>query len=274
MKQNNIEGGNKAVNIVDQGHGHEAEAQRLWEESERLKFIKDLKAGKTLAEAMSQFDLAEAFAEQPKRLGCSDGRIYEHRFGGAGNFILASAEERAKFIESSRGKIFEVKSHDSCGAAGIKFRQMQEAGETLPDGVNSPDELGKHFSRELSEKLGAKYGHTNAAEMFGPLHNERVIYLDGTGKFNPGALPELPAGFICSGLALNLSPEYCEKEIATLAKIAFGDHGFGERFNKDNPFYVVISADNQEQLNKLREIAEQAAGQFKGKMAVDGFMAK
>lgn len=259
---------------IDHRHSHEAEAQKLWEQSEELKFIKDLKAGKGVAESMSQFDLSEAFVKRSEELGCSDGRIFEHRLGGAGNFILASDAERKKFILGNKGKIKVVKSHDGCGAAAIKFQQMIDTGESLPEGVTTADELGIYYCKKLAEELGAEYKHISAAEMSGAIHNERVIYFDGTGKFNPGVLADLPAGFMCSGSALGLSSEYQEVELGELAKIALGDHGFGKSFNKNNPLYIVISANSQEQLAELKEVAEQAAKGFHGKMAVDGFIAE
>lgn len=258
----------------DHLHNHEKEAQNLWEQAEQLEFIKGLKAGKSVAEIMSQLDAAKAFAEKPEELGCSDGRICEHRLGGAGNFILATADEREKFVQENKGKIKVVKSHDGCGAAGIKFKQMVEAGEPLPEGVTTADELGIYYSKKLAEDLGAEYEHTGAEEMSGAVHNERVIYLDGTVKFNPSALPELPAGFMCSGSILGLSPEYMKVELETLAKIALSDHGFDKRFNKKNPLYIVVSAKDKEQLAELEKIAEQAAEPFDGRIKADGFIAE
>lgn len=259
---------------IDHDHGHEAETEKLWQESQQLEFIRGLKAGKSVAEMMGQFGSAEAFAESSEEAGCSDGRILEHRLGGAGNFILATDAEREKFIRENKGKIKVVKSHDGCGAAGIKFKQMAAAGEPMPQGVINADELGIYFSKELAKELGADYGHTGAEEMSGPVHNERVIYFDGTGKFNPQALKELPAGFMCSAPALGLNQKYCEGEMATLAKIAFSDHGFGGKFNKDNPLYIIVSAENPEQLSELKKVAEQTAGQFDGLVKVDGFIAE
>ena len=258
----------------DHVHGHEAEAQKLWAESEQLEFIKGFKVGKSVAEIIGQFDLTKTFDKKSEVLGCSDGRIEEHRLGGAGNFILASDVEREKFIMENKGKIKVVKSHDGCGAAGIKFKQMVEAGEQLPEGVTTSDELGIYYCKKLAEALGSEHEHTGAAEMSGAVHNERVIYFDGTGKINPKSLPELPAGFICSGLTLGLSSEYQKVELGELAKIALGDHGFGERFNKDNPLYIVVSAKDQDQLDQLIKVAEQAKEEFQGKVVVDGFIAK
>jgi hypothetical protein len=262
------------ANGHDHNHNHEERANELWQKSEELTFIKGMKAGKTVAEVMGQLDLAKAFAKGSEVEGCSDGRILEHRLGAAGNGILLRPKELQRFILTNRGKIKEVKSHDGCGAAKIKFDLMKAAGEALPPGVTTSDQLGIHFSHELAEKLGADYSHTSAVEMSGQVHNERAIYLDGTGKFNPKALSELPAGFMCSGPALGLSPKYQKDELAILAKIALGDHGFGERLTPDSPLYIMVSATNRAQLIGLEIVARKAAEEFQGRVKVDGFVAE
>ena len=239
-------------------HLKKGDAQLLWEESQKNFVIRSLREGKNLAEIISSIeDFEKAFAKVPKILGCSDGRIRDHRFGGAGDFILASEEEREKFISENRGKIKEVTSHDGCGAAGLKFKARQDAGEALPDGVTTADKLGIYYAKELARQLGADYRHIGAEEMTGDIHNERVIYFDGTGKFNPSALSEMPAGFISSSPSLGLSEEYSQNELSALANISLGDHGFGEKFTKKSPFYVIAIAPNNEQLAKLKKSPNQ-----------------
>ncbi len=265
MEQNKI--------MEDIHASHEADKQKLWEQSEQLEFIKEMKKGKNLEEIMRQFDLEKAFAQAPVEMGCSDGRCPGHRFGGAGNFILASDADIEKLVAENKGRIAEIKSHEGCGAAAIKFKMMKKAGQVLPEGVQTSDELGIYHSRKLAEKFGAKHSHTSKAEMLGDIHDERTIYFDGTGKFNPMALPELPEGFMCSGSALGLSDEYMETELSELSDIAF-HHGFGDKFDNNNPFYLIISASSNKQLNKMKEIAEKAVKKFNGRIIVDGFVAK
>lgn len=248
------------------------EIDRLWGESEKNFVVNSLKSGKKLSDIIPRIkNFESAFAEIPESLGCSDGRICEHRFGGAGVFILASAEEQEKFAEKNKGKIKEVTSHEGCGAAKIKFDAIKEAGEQLPVGVKTANELGIFYAKKMADILKAEYRHIKAEEMSGKLHNERAIYFDGTGKFNSGALSEMPAGFISSSPNFGFSEEYCRNELIALANIALGDHGFGEKFNKENPFYIFVSAENEEQLEKLKEIAQRAAENFNGRVAVDGF---
>lgn len=248
--------------------------EKLWEESKKNPIIKGLKEGKKISEIVGSLNINKAFENFPEILGCSDGRICEHRFGGAGDFILASEEEREKFISENRGKIREVTSHSGCGAAGLKFKAMQDIGEALPDGITTADELGVYYAKELASRLGAGYRHIGAREMTGPIHNERAIYFDGTGKINPRALEEIPAGFISSSPKLGFSEEYCQNELGALANIALGDHGFGDKFNQENPFYIVVSARDDEELARLKKVAESAAEQFDGKVVVDGFIAE
>ena len=253
-------------------HNNNQETNRLWQESEKLPFIKGLKAGRSMAEVMAKFDSRKAFKDNPDELGCSDGRCQGHRLGIAGNGILLSGKELDDFVHKNKGKITTVMSHEGCGAAAIKFKQLAEAGESLPAGVATSDDLGIYHSRNLAKRLGADYGDTRACDMSGEVHNERAIYFDGKSRINPRALPELPAGFICSGPALGLGKEYMEKEIQTLAQIALGDHGFGERFNRENPLYVVVSAETEQQLEELKRAASKAAEKFDGRLAVDGFL--
>lgn len=255
-------------------HNNE-DLEKLWEESQENPIIKGLEERKKMSELVGSLEGWEkAFENSPETLGCSDGRINEHRLGGAGDFILASEEEREKFISENTGTIKEVTSHDGCGAAGLKFKAMQEAGEALPEGVTTADELGIYYAKKLAEELGAEYRHISAEEMTGDIHNERVIYFDGTGKFNPRALKEMPAGFISTGPKLGFSEEYCSEELSALSNIAFGHHGFGDKFTKEYPLYIIISASDEEELVKLKRVAESSARQFDGRVVVDGFIAE
>lgn len=274
MRQNHIEQEveKKPMNTE---HNHEREADKLWEASEQLPFIKGLREGKKVAKIMEQLDYRRAFEKRSKILGCSDGRCRGHRLGLPGGGILALPADQKELIKSLQVEgegVDEVDSHAGCGAAKLAFENTSP--ERLPIGVKNAEELAKNYAEEVAGKLGAKCGHTEACDMSGEVHNERAIYFDGTGMANPEALPELPAGFIYSGSTLGMSEERMKADIETLASIALGDHGFGERFTKETPLYVVVSAKNREQLEALTEIAEKASEQFHGRVAVDGFIAK
>ena len=62
-------------------------------------------------------------------------------------------------------------------------------------------------------------------------------------------------------------------ELETLTGIALGHHGFGtERFTSENPFYIIVSADNSSELLQWEEVAKEAVSQFGDKIAVKGFV--
>lgn len=242
----------------------------LWSKSQENLLVTMLVDGKSLEDIVASIEgVKDCFKNQPESLGCSDGRITEHRCGCAGSSILAGEKDVETLIQKAQGKIKEVTSHDGCGAAAIKFKQMKDEG-ILPGGVFSADELGKYYSARLAEKMGIEYRHITSEEMSGSLHDERAVYVDGTGKLDLGG--DLPPGFICSGPSLNLSSEYLTIEIATLTSIALGDHGFGGKFTEENPFYVLIFAEDKDQLSELKSIAQKAVDKFDGRVVVDGVL--
>ena len=254
-------------------HDHEQETERLWQESEQSPFISGLREGEKVADIMEQLDYRRAFEKRSRVLGCSDGRCRGHRLGLPGDGILAPQADLEECIRRLKDEgADEVDSHAGCGAAELAFRNTPR--ERLPIGVTTAEELAKYHAEEVARRLGAKCGHTEACDMSGEVHNERAIYFDGTGMANLEALPKLPAGFIYSGPALGMSEERMQADIKMLANIALGDHGFGKRFTKQTPLYVVISAKDENQLEALTRIAEKAAEQFNGRVAVDGFLVK
>src|SRR3989339_764565 len=272
MGHNHIEqGGERKTMNTD--HEHQHETDELWKKSEQSPFISGLREGEKVADIMERLDYQRAFEKRSKVLGCSDGRCRGHRLGLPGDGILALQTDQEKCIRMLKdGGVDEVYSHANCGAATLALRNTPP--EHLPIGVKTAEDLAKYHAEGVARKLGAKCGHTEVCDMSGEVHNERAIYFDGTGMANPEALPELPAGFIYSGPALGMREERMQADIETLASIALGDHGFGKRFTKEKPLYVVISAKDREQLEALTEIAEKAAEQFHGRVAVDSFIAK
>lgn len=256
-------------------HNHESptKVEELWLESEENPVILALKEGRDVSEALGEERMAKAFAQTPCCLGCSDGRIREARLGRAGMGILAGVEQTAEAIRSLLVKdeikgTLVIKSHDGCGAAGLVCRKMISEGK-LPEGYPS-DELGKKFAQDVVETLKSQgydviYEHTPAVEM-DEFHNERVVYLDGTDSISlEGA--DLPRGFILSGFGF--SEGETAEELKALCGIALGDHGFGERFTKENPFRVIVSAKDGGKLAYLEDLAAKAVWGFNGKVVVN-----
>ena len=149
---------------------------------------------------------------------------------------------------------------------------MVESGQTFPSEVTSADDLGAHHSKQLAEELGAEYRHIPTTEMTNEFHNARAICFDGTGRFNPAVISSMPEHFMSSCPGFGLSDEYSVAELSTLAGIALGDHGYGSRFDKDNPLYIIVSTNDQEQLNHLIDLAKNAVEQYGDRVQIIGFI--
>lgn len=291
--------------IMNQGGGndhsqndHEKEFDDLWKESEENSIIKDLKEGKKWQEILKEKEnIKKAFENSPCSCGCSDGRIHEHRIGRAGEGLViglqamidnsieeglnVAVEYVVRFIGEmiEKGEIkdrFKFCSHDGCGAAKIVCGELKKAGK-LPEKYNNPDDLGVEFAKkvvtalqEAYPEIKFEYGHTTVEEMDN-LHGERVIYFDGTRKIDLEAVAELPEGFIFTPIP-EIDIEVTKTELAALCGIALGDHGLGKRFDSENPFRIVVSANDKEQLEKLTILAKSVADQFEGRVVVDGFV--
>lgn len=249
-------------------HSHEDIASDLWEKSQKNEVICRIKNKENLQEVMDSFEnINEAFMKLDV-IVCSDGRVLPAtgaKMGLAGEGILLSQEELDRFIAKYRGKIAKVTSHEDCGAAKKAFDQNENA-------TGKPDDLGISFAQWLAKQLGATFEHISMLEMRSKFHDERAICFDGTGKFNPAALSKMPGHFVSSGLGFELSEEYMKKELDTLTGIALGDHGFGNKFTEKDPFYIIISAKDAEQLTEMEVIAKDAVAKFGDKVAVMGFV--
>lgn len=269
---------NLAYNIMPNTHDnhHEKRADKLWEEAQANRIVQGLKEGKEISELVTQEQRELIFKETPCCLGCSDGRIHEPRIGRAGMGIVAGVENTVTAIKRmyGEGKLngrLTIKSHDGCGAAKIVCSQLIEKGK-LPQGYNS-DDLGVQFAKEVAKKL-QREGYDVAAEhtqgkAMDELHNEVAIYFDGTNKINIEN-SGFPRGFIFSGM--DFSAAESVTELKALCGIALGDHGFGDRFTKESPFRIIVSAHSEEQLAQMHDIAEKAAWGFNGKVVVEGML--
>lgn len=245
----------------------EREKDRLWEEESKNEILQRLKQGESLQLIMNSMEnLDEAFENTPDTLICSDGRVSVSngtKIGIAGQGILLSPEQYEKFVGQYKGKIKKVGSHSECGAAGVYAKAH---------GINNSDRAGEEFTRKLAEDLGAEYFHIDPFQFKCSHHNERAIVLDATGMFCPEKIGAMPAHFLSSGAGMGLDEEYVGKEIEILSGIAFGGHGFGDRFTEENPFHIFISAQNERQRDRFIEIARKALSKFGNRVKIDGFI--
>lgn len=136
----------------------------------------------------------------------------------------------------------------------------------------SSDDYGYQKAKELAADTASAYQEVHKDQFKCPVHNERLLVLEGTGRFNVADLEGFPGQFISSASYFGLSSEYQKTEAKALINIALGDHSFGQRFNQENPFYLLVSAKNEEQLQTLTALAEEVAAEFSGRVKVSGFI--
>jgi hypothetical protein len=255
-------GMNMEENSIDKG----------WEKARQNEVIKRLDSGENLQTIMESFpNFKESFRELDT-IDCSDGRVLDgKKIGIAGSGLLLSPKERAKFIETYKGKIKEVTTHRDCGAAALKFNSLKP--EEIPAGVMSADHYGTLLGKQLANDLGATHRFLEMKEMANEYHNETALVIDQTGKFDSTNLDGFPPHFVCTGAGLGFSPEYMKSEVKTLAGIALGHHGFGDRFDEQNPFRIIVASCNQAELDRWVEVGQEAINEYGDKIKVEGFIA-
>lgn len=245
---------------------HEQEAALLtaaWEKSQKNLVIESLNRGEKISDILPRIPgFVEAFARPLTCLDCSDGRVCSGaKMGLAGVGILLSPEEKIILEKSVKERKLMVSGHDNCGAAGMAF-----------PGANS-DLYGFENAQNLAKKVGGHYREVHKIDFIYPVHNERSLVLEATGRFDCAQWKEFPAQFISSAPVLGLPDSYIKKEITALTGIALSDHGLGERFSGENPFYIIISANDEDNLNYLMNLASEAVNKFDNRVKVDGFIA-
>lgn len=240
-----------------------------WEKSRHNEVIKALKEGKSLSETL---ELLSGFKESFRPLDticCSDGRVVDgHKIGIAGSGMLLSAQERAKFIENYKGKVKKVTAHRDCGAAGVAFKALTES----PEGITTPDDYGIKVISEIANDLESKFEFLDMGDMANEEHNEVAITLDQTGMFDSDNLEGFPPHFVCTGPGLGFSSEYMKTELAILAGIALEGHGYGSRFTEADPLYIMVIANNDEEMEKWQNIATETLGKYGSRVEIKGYV--
>lgn len=247
--------------------------ERHWQESRAL-FSKIYKDG--LRNYLGDLpELAEAFKLEDHSVRCID----EGTPGGihiAGSGILLSTKERKSQLEMAleelRGAGADgVYSHEGCGAAKLYW-------EGLSDDEKSKKSYGEHaidWAKKLAEILDAPYkGHITKLARPKEFHNAGIVYYDGSGKFDPFRIKEIPDGFIISRYFLDSG--YAQDELKVALSIAMGDHGFGDKFTKENPLIVAPIEKFQTQrsgisISDLEREVKNATEQYGDRVVIQGF---
>ncbi len=254
-----------------------------WAKSQENPIIKGLNAGELFRDILEKspgFKKSFKSGEILDTLECSDGRvndstaiINDEKLGLAGSGILFNPQELEEFVLKNYGRIKTVTSHEECGAAALKYSAMLKSGEAMPEGVHNSDELAQHFARRAAELLGAEYRHIKKEEFSCPVHNERLVVIDGTAKFNPNKIKDFPPRYISAALGLGVKVDYVAKEAEVLAKISLGSHGFGSKFTANNPFYIIMFAKDQQQLKDVGDALTHFFISSRGRIKIIGIVA-
>ena len=267
---NKFESMNMETTKHEQPVHHQELFNAAWEKSNENRLVKGLKSGQKIDDLLREMPgFTESFSEKSLLenpdccFECSDGRVKTSgvKVAIAGEGILLGAEDRLILEKALANKGIVVTGHEGCGAAAMAHPGHES------------DKRGYESAWQLSEKTGNQYKEIYHEEFRSPVHDERALVIEGTLKFNCAAWSEFPPQFIASSAGLGLSDAYIATEARTLTGIALGAHGLGSRFDSENPFYVIISAKDQEQLDHLLPISRAAVSTFRDRVVVTGFIA-
>lgn len=203
----------------------------------------------------------KAFALKDRTLRCVD----EGTSGGlhsAGSGIYFGLEEAVRRVRAAG--VDGITSHENCGATLAWCGQNgMDAGEA--------EKVAQEWARKLAQAAGVAYrGYLSYGEMLrkDEFHYAVAVYYDGTGRFNPAAAPDLPAGF-------TVSRRYFDPhDLELCLGIALGEYGFGERFTQSEPLYAVVIGDEREpqfSADRLAAELEPRLKKFNGRVAIARF---
>ena len=112
-------------------------------------------------------------------------------------------------------------------------------------------------------------------------HPGACLLIDGTGRSNNKADGVLPNEQFVLNRKVYSDSELAKTHIAVLAGIPLGEHGIGVEsadqdfgFSAENPFYIFVCADNDDDLRKyISEVEEAIQTLPKNLIKIAGFLA-
>ncbi len=169
----------------------------------------------------------------------------------AGSGILYSVEETVDLLKDK--DIAIITSHDECGAASIANKDPYEYTATVVNRIN------EHRSEKGMSLV--KHEHIEAKDMTRnkSFHEAIVIYYNfGDYIFDATRIVDNENNeLFAKGFTIDrghFNEENSLMELGVSIDIAFGGHGFGERFTEENPLIIVFVAsrndDEQERVLK------------------------
>jgi len=234
-------------------------------------------------------DLKHAFLKDLRSVVCMDEGCAHKDINGEAKFCIAGSgilypaaneEGRIKAVAElfSRLGAVDITSHGGCGAAGLAYKRDFPNGNPTPEQI---EEYAKDWAKKVAAEMGRlgheeSYTHILAEDMERPVefHNARVVYFDNIGGFNPNKEIGLPMGFVIERKFE--TAEYALEELKVAVNIAFGHHGFEDRFTKDLPFIIIVFAENEAELANAKKETEDMLAENKnyqeGRIKVDGMV--
>lgn len=193
--------------------------------------------------------LAKMFAGKKPMVCCMDeGEAEAGDVRSAGPMCLLDEGEAEKNIKEHG--LTGLYSHDGCGAAGLYAKN-----NSLP--ADQADEIVREKTEKLAQRLGLEHRHIAKTEMKRPVdfHNARMIYVDGTGKFQFTESKDLPRSFV-------VSPAYfpmptAMNDLAIALSIAFGSHGLGDKFTAAEPLVITVIGHPKKQALSIESLVAQ-----------------
>lgn len=222
------------------------EMERSWKEQEGQHQLL-LRLEHESAEAVFGAEkLAVAFAKWPRTLVCVDERVSladekDPEIGIAGTLVLMNQRQFELTVEKLRRTgVNKVLYHEGCGACSLFLKSHPEDPRSVIQ-VAKTAALKVHRALDLigePERIG--YSQKADYEMTGhpDFHHARAIILDRSGRFNPAVLGI--KHIFQASVYYHPDLAYTIKEIEIMQNIAFGDHGFGDKFDTKDPLLVVL----------------------------------
>jgi hypothetical protein len=182
----------------------------------------------------------------------------------AGSGILREKRELTRIFKENG--VSGITSHDGCSAA-LLYAQRNGLDET------ESDKIAKKWSETIARELGIDHRHIDFSEMQRPrdFHIARVVYYDGTGKFDYKDGQFFPPGFIISRNIQNALSALEETNLGMA--ISFGKYGFGKLISSAHPFSLIAIGNDEEETTALKKELRGIKHGHENKVIIDGFTA-
>jgi hypothetical protein len=223
--------------------------------------------------SLKEHGAQETFATLPGFFGAFNTHAYtfsilciDEGCTGSGTHLAGSGcgvEESILLEELRTAGITEFTTHEGCGAWALARPDLTEHQEKEAAVIA--------WGKDIAAKLDVPYRHIAASEMKRPaeLHNAFYALYDTTGLFNRNEVHGMSAGFVTS-------PKWfasAKDDLELAATIAFGPHGFGQKFDAQHPFVLIgiVDPNNQEFTKELvvADLNEVKNGFPRGNIAID-----